>query len=151
MKIRTSNILLTAGLAAIVSVLVSAATLVIIGQNNSGSRVLADHGDTDDPPWVNPDGTMNKDLIPDRLPLYGNNSVILGYVEVDKDPNDDPDPGDPGFEEWNKSRRIVYVSETGDEVAGTIRFDGPGGSRAWQPVSVNEDAPGGEQPPHSGP
>lgn len=137
MNSRTMEVLTTAGLAAIVSVVVSAVTLVIIGPHNGGSQALADYGDTDDPPWVNDDGiTMNKDLMPDRLPMYGANSVILGYVETDTDPTDDPDPGDPGFEEWNKFRRIVYVSETGDEVAGTISFDGPGGSRVWQPVSV---------------
>ena len=130
----------------IVFIAVSAVAMVVIGSNNSGSQVLADHGDTDDPPWVNADGTMNKALMPDRMPLSDGNGGILGYVEIDKDPNDDLNPGDPGFEEWNNSK-TVYVSETGDEVAGTVSFDGPGDSRVWEPIAVNEEAPDEGPPP----
>lgn len=143
MNSRTRDLLITVGLAMIVFVAVSVAAMVILGENNVGSQVSAHHGDTDDPPWVNSDGTMNKALMPDRLPVSDGNGGIFGYIEIDKDPNDDPEPGEPGFDEWNNSK-TVYVSETGDEIAGTIRWDGPGDSRVFTPVSTDEEPPAPE-------
>ena len=147
MNNKTIEILTTVGLAVIAFAAVSAVTMIIMGPNDSGHRVLAHdgyHADTDDPPWVKEDGTIDMNLVPDRLALADGNGGIFGYVEVDKDPNDDPNPGDPGFDEWNNSDP-VYANETGDEVVGHMRWDTPGGDDrgVFEAIPVNEDATGG--------
>ncbi len=137
---RAMDVLITVGAAAVVFFALSAITMILVGPDNTASQVAAHHGDTDDPPWVNPDGTMNKALMPDRMPVPDGNGGIIGYVEIDKDTSDDPEPGDPGFKDRNT--QTVYANETGDEIAGKVVWDGPGGVRDFRPV---ED----EEPPES--
>jgi len=105
--------------------------------NNTASQAQAHHGGSD-PPWVNEDGTADYSLMPDRMPVPDGNGGIIGYVEIDKDPSDDPAPGDSGFEDRNT--QTVYASETGDEIAGKIIWDGPGGTRDFTPATENQEA-----------
>lgn len=134
------NIFTTVGLAAVVFFALSAITMIVVGPDNTASQVQAHHGDIK-PPWVNDDGTIDKGRVPDRMPVPDGNGGIIGYVEIDMNPNDDPEPGDLGFEEWNTTQ-TVYASETGNEIVGKVVWDGPGGVRDFRPV---ED----EEPPES--
>ena len=142
---RNLDIAITVALSAVVFFALSAVAMIVVGPDNTASQVSAHHGDTDDPPWVNPDGTMNKDLMPDRMPVPDGNGGIIGYVEIDKDPNDDPEPGAPGFEEWNTTQ-TVYVNETGGEIAGKIHWDGPRGVRDFRTVAEMEEEAGSTPP-----
>lgn len=38
------------------------------------------------PPWVNPDGTVDLDRMPDRVPIMNEEGEIIGEVEIDKGP-----------------------------------------------------------------
>ncbi len=129
------EIFATVGLAAVVFFALSAVTMILVGPNNTASQAQAHHGGSD-PPWVNEDGTADYSLMPDRMPVPDGNGGIIGYVEIDKDPNDDPEPGDPGFEDRNT--QTVYASETGDAIAGKIIWDGPNGIRDFRPAETEE-------------
>ena len=79
------------------------ATMIVASHWNAGATAAADHGlgPGPVPPWVNPDGAIDIDELPDRMPVADRNGNMVGYMLIDKNPNDDPNPGDPGFEEWN--------------------------------------------------
>ena len=140
-----TKILTTAALSAAVFIAISAATIIVASPWSAGPTA-ANHGlaPEPNPPWVNPDGTIDIDKVPDRMPVSDRNGNMVGYMLVDKNPNDDPNPGDPGFEEWNYGP-IPVTNESG-ELVGYMQSDYPGGIQMFEPLTstaVDENGQGG--------
>lgn len=143
---RKTEILMTATLSAAVFIAISAVTIIVASHWNAGPTAAADHGLGPGPvsPWVNPDGTIDMDRVPDRMPVADRNGNMVGYMLIDKNPNDDPNPGDPGFEEWNHGP--VQVTNESGELVGHMQSVSPGGSQMFEPLTstvVNENGQGG--------
>ena len=141
-----TKILTTAALAAAVFIAISAATIIVASPWSAGPTAAANHGLAPGPvpPWVNPDGTIDIDKVPDRMPVSDRNGNMVGYMPVDKNPNDDPNPGDPGFEEWNYGP--IQVTNESGELVGHMQSVSPGGIQMFEPLTstaVNENGQGG--------
>ena len=141
-----TKILTTAALAAAVVIAISAATIIVASRWSAGPTAAANHGlaPGPNPPWVNPDGTIDIDKVPDRMPVSDRNGNMVGYMPVDKNPNDDPNPGDPGFEEWNYGP--IQVTNESGELVGHMQSVSPGGIQMFEPLTstaVDENGQGG--------
>ena len=122
------------------------ATMTVASHWNAGATAAADHGlgPGPVPPWVNPDGAIDIDELPDRMPVADRNGNMVGYMLIDKNPNDDPNPGDPGFEEWNYGP--VQVTDESGELVGHMQSSSPGGTQMFEPLTstvVNENGHSG--------
>ena len=141
---KKTEMLITAVLSAAAFMAVSALTVIVAGIWDAAAS--ADRGQDAGlvPPWVNPDGTIDIDKLPDRMPVADRNGNMVGYMEIDKNPNDDPNPGDPGFEEWNNAPAPV-TNEAG-ELVGYMQSSTPGGAQMFEPLTstvANENGEGG--------
>ena len=74
------------------------------------------------------------------MPVSDRNGNMVGYMLVDKNPNDAPNPGDPGFEEWNYGP--IQVTNESGELVGHMQSVSPGGIQMFEPLTstaVNEN------------
>ena len=142
MKIRTSNILLMAGLSIVVFVAVSATTVIVADYLfDAAPQATAHYGEGPPPPpnWVDPEtGIVDFNLMPDHLPVVNNQGEFVGYMTVDKDPNDDPNPGDEGFDEWISRPIEVTSDKGGTNVVGHLIDDGAG-AKSFVPLLLGDD------------
>ena len=83
---------------------------------NQANQVSVDHGlEGLVPPWVDPEtGIIDMSKVPDRMPVADGSGGTIGYIAIDKDPNDDLEPGDPGFDEWNTTNALYDLEEGGN-------------------------------------
>lgn len=139
------ELMLTILISAAIVAVVSAVSLVVFGPV-SGAEVSAHDGHGESPPWFDQEThALIPELVPARLPVSDRQGGIHGYIDVDLDPSDDPQPGDEGFELWNESK-VVYDAAEGGNVIGRIWSELDGKTMVF--VRVNEEAtPGPVQTP----
>ncbi len=70
-------------------------TLALIGFAATVGIMLAREPVPPPPPWVNADGTIDMEKMPDRLPLIGLTGEVIGTVKNEKTPPYIPGMGTP--------------------------------------------------------
>ena len=136
---------ITIFVAAAVFTIVSAVSVIALGPF-SNSEVSAHDGGGEEPPWVDPvTHIVDLDLVPDRMPVSDRNGGIYGYMEIDKNPNDDPEPGDDGFALWNESK-LIYDAPEGGNIVGRLWSELDSETMVFVPVNEDDSTGGGEGP-----